>query len=478
MQAFNPYMPNWEYVPDGEPYVFGDRLYVFGSHDKFDGAMYCENDYVGWSAPVDDLGDWKYEGVIYKKSQDPDNADLRAMNAPDVQRGPDGRYYLYYFLGPGQSTFIGVAVCDTPAGAYEYYGKVHYPDGTLYGQRAGDPYAFDPGLFTDDDGTIYLYTGFTPMPERRLASIFGEGICADGSYAVVLGADMLTVQSDPVMVAPGVAVLHAGGFEGHEFFEAGSMRKIGGRYYFVYSSINSHELCYAAGESPTGPFTFGGTIVSNGDVYLRGDTFDDAIMPLGNTHGGLVTVKNEHYVFYHRQTNMHQFSRQACAERIQILPDGRIPQVEVTSCGLNGGPLAGRGAYGAYITCHLRGARGVQYYHADKIEPEDYPFLTQEGSDRTDTPNQYITNIQNGAEVGYKYFRFENVKSITLRLRGKAKGAVLVQTGSDAGSIPFAVDGAEWMEFTAPIAIADGVTALYFIFEMEGSCDFDGFTLS
>jgi len=201
-------------------------------------------------------------------------------------------------------------------------------------------------------------------------------------------------------------------------------------------------------------------------------------MPLGNTHGGLVTVKNEHYVFYHRQTNMHQFSRQACAERIQILPDGRIPQVEVTSCGLNGGPLAGRGAYGAYITCHLRGARGVQYYHADKIEPEDYPFLTQEGSDRTDTPNQYITNIQNGAEVGYKYFRFENVKSITLRLRGKAKGAVLVQTGSDAGSIPFAVDGAEWMEFTAPIAIADGVTALYFIFEMEGSCDFDGFTLS
>ena len=54
-QAFNPYLPSWEYIPDGEPYVFGDRLYVYGSHDKFGGKEYCENDYVCWSAPVNDL---------------------------------------------------------------------------------------------------------------------------------------------------------------------------------------------------------------------------------------------------------------------------------------------------------------------------------------------------------------------------------------------------------------------------------------
>ena len=56
MQAFNPYLPSWEYIPDGEPYVFGDRVYVYGSHDRFNGFLFCLNDYVCWSAPVNDLG--------------------------------------------------------------------------------------------------------------------------------------------------------------------------------------------------------------------------------------------------------------------------------------------------------------------------------------------------------------------------------------------------------------------------------------
>ena len=55
-QGFNPYLPSWEYIPDGEPHVFGDRVYIFGSHDRFGGYNYCLNDYVCWSAPVDDLG--------------------------------------------------------------------------------------------------------------------------------------------------------------------------------------------------------------------------------------------------------------------------------------------------------------------------------------------------------------------------------------------------------------------------------------
>ena len=66
-QVFNPYLPSYEYIPDGEPRVFNGRLYIYGSHDKFSGDVYCQNDYVCWSAPVDDLRDWRYEGVIYKK---------------------------------------------------------------------------------------------------------------------------------------------------------------------------------------------------------------------------------------------------------------------------------------------------------------------------------------------------------------------------------------------------------------------------
>ncbi len=140
-QVFNPYLPSWEYVPDGEPHVFGDRLYLYGSHDRFNGELYCLNDYVCWSAPVNDLTAWKYEGVIYRGEQDP-NYDIypkpipgmqRALYAPDVTRDPDGRYYLYYafdFVG-----VISVAVSDSPAGPFEYYGDVHHQDGQVYGRE-------------------------------------------------------------------------------------------------------------------------------------------------------------------------------------------------------------------------------------------------------------------------------------------------------------------------------------------------------
>lgn len=51
--GMNPYLPSWEYVPDGEPHVFGKRVYIYGSHDRFAGYAFCQNDYVCWSAPVE-----------------------------------------------------------------------------------------------------------------------------------------------------------------------------------------------------------------------------------------------------------------------------------------------------------------------------------------------------------------------------------------------------------------------------------------
>ena len=70
-QLVNPYLPGYEYIPDAEPRLFGDRVYIYGSHDAFGGEDYCVNDYVCWSAPAEDLSDWRYEGVIYTRSQDP-----------------------------------------------------------------------------------------------------------------------------------------------------------------------------------------------------------------------------------------------------------------------------------------------------------------------------------------------------------------------------------------------------------------------
>ena len=92
-QIWNPYMPEFEYIPDGEPHVFGDRVYVYGSHDRFNGHRFCLNHYVCYSADVKDLTDWKYEGVIYRNDQDIRTADGNyELWAPDVVRGKDGRY--------------------------------------------------------------------------------------------------------------------------------------------------------------------------------------------------------------------------------------------------------------------------------------------------------------------------------------------------------------------------------------------------
>lgn len=81
-QAFNPYLPSWEYIPDGEPHVFDGRIYLYGSHDRFGSAGFCLNDYVCWSADVHNLTDWRYEGVIYRKDQDPVNQNIPS-DAPE-----------------------------------------------------------------------------------------------------------------------------------------------------------------------------------------------------------------------------------------------------------------------------------------------------------------------------------------------------------------------------------------------------------
>ena len=170
--VFNPYLPSWEYIPDGEPHVFDGRVYVYGSHDHFDGFVFCPGDYTVWSAPVDDLSAWRCEGVTYERTADPINKDGRmCLYAPDVTRGPDGRYYLYYVYD--KVNYVSVAVCDTPAGRFRFLGYVRHKNGALYGTEKGDEPQFDPAVITEGEKT-WLYTGFCgrviiPVPRSGLS---------------------------------------------------------------------------------------------------------------------------------------------------------------------------------------------------------------------------------------------------------------------------------------------------------------------
>ena len=476
-QAFNPYLPSWEYIPDGEPRVFGDRVYVYGSHDRFNAPIFCVNDYVCWSAPVDDLSDWRYEGVIYKKNQDPKNKlGLRLLFAPDVVRGVDGRYYLYYafdFMG-----MTGVAVCDTPAGEYQFLGHVHYPDGTVWGRRKGDQFPFDPGVLVDDDGRVWHYSGFyTPTPAIVTG---GKQLCNDGGVVMELEQDMVTIKTEPKVIFPKEG---PGSFKDHEFFEASSIRKDGDRYIFVYSSRHNHELCYAVSHRPDGDFQFGGTLVSLGDLFLDGrEEEKDGLNYLGNTHGGMLNIGDDWYIFYHRQTNRHSYSRQACAEKLVRTPDGRFLQAEVTSCGLNGGPLTGKGFYEARIACNLWSKDGVGRYDGSNPRKrlEAHPYFTQTGKDRMENGDQYIANMRDGAVAGFKYFEFRDAKSISVTLRGQGEGRMQISATPDfseiAAEIPVCVNGLTKSPDIA-CSLQNGVYPLYFWYTGTGYVDFLWFTL-
>lgn len=478
-QVFNPFLPSWEYVPDGEPRVFGDRIYLYGSHDQFNGADFCLNDYVCWSAPLDDLSNWRYDGVIYRKEQDPRNKDGKMhMCAPDCVQGPDGRYYLYYQLHV--LTCTCVAVADSPVGPFEYYGCVQHPDGTPWGEKKGDSFAFDPGVLVNDDGKVYLYVGNSPAPGFFKTILKLRGNRVEEAVCLELEPDMKTVRGGEHPIVPGPALAKGTAYDGHGFFEASSIRKISGKYYFVYSSICSHELCYAVSDSPTKGFHYGGTLVSIADLGYQGNTVPTNYT--GNTHGGMAEVNGQWYIFYHRQTNKIKCSRQACAEKITILPDGSIPQVEVTSCGLNNGPLTGKGRYEARIACNLSSKDGI--VKSDDARRKDkknlLPYFTQSGEDREKDGDQYIANLRSGSWCGFKYFRFEGDEhQISVTVRGDANGTLKLCTDRrlpPIASIP--VKPSEgWTEYTGRLAVPKETAPLYFIYEGGGQLDFFTFQI-
>ena len=483
-QIFNPYLPLDTYIPDGEPHVFGDRVYVYGSHDEEGGHDFCVLDYEVWSAPVDDLTDWSCPGTAYRAPQDPDWNEKRgyAMYAPDCVRGNDGRYYLYYALAGGglYTGPIHAAVSDKPDGPFQYHGCVRNPNGS----PMTDFITFDPAVI-NDGGIVRLYYGtsiFVP-PERLpregvrdeqlhdvITRLFGkkeEELVRPLTHmmwanTVELDDDMLTIRHKPRRIVPGQLDSIGTSFENHAFHEASSIRKIGDTYYFIYSSQHQHELCYATSNYPDRDFVYGGVIVDNGDIGVQGRTEKDRVMMTGNNHGSIEKINEQWYIFYHRQTHVNTFSRQGCAERIAVRPDGRIDQAEITSCGLNGGPLAALGAYPAAICCCLTNGHMPHIGQQDWTEP--MPTITNEGD------KHFLSGISDGVTIGYKYFAFDGPCTLQIIYRGTAEGSLTVALDERSYSEIAVHPAAEWTEISGSIR-THGSHALYFTFHGEGTLD-------
>ena len=289
----------------------------------------------------------------------------------------------------------------------------------------------------------------------------GIRTASDGAYVLELAPDMLTVRGPQRLLM----ATDDPAFLGHGFFEASSIRKLDGRYVFVYSSVANHELCYATSSRPDGGFAYGGVLVSIGDVGLPGHAGEaHGTNYLGNTHGGLLCLGKRTYVFYHRQTNRNSYARQACVE--ELLPNGRGGwlQAEVTTSGL-AGTLPGVGTYQARLACNLWSADGVG--RVDGPYPRRalaaHPFLTQEGRGRS--ARQYVANLRDGAVCGLKYLDLSQTRGIRLVCRGR--GAGVVEVSDDAGfsrllgTVDVAAAGRTWADFAAPLEPAGPRCPLY-----------------
>ncbi len=432
----NPYLPNWEYIPDGEPRVFGDRIYVYGSHDRKDSIDFCDYKLKVWSAPVSDPTKWVCHGDIFRSRDghdSPSDVDWtdELLFAPDVvERG--GKYYLYAYIVNAKGC---VAVADRPEGPfrllsrYKYDIPNHYDNGTF----------IDPGVLVDDDGRVYVYCGYQ-----------GSYMCElkDNMYEAVPGSYKL----DIIPTA-----------EPHRFFEACSPRKINGTYYLLYSPQRGRCLDYATSDSPTGPFTYRGTIIDNGIDF-----------PGGNDHGSVCCVNGQWYIFYHRMTNGTIMSRRGCVERIEILPDGTIPQVEMTSLGFEES-LNPYDFTQADTACVLKGGC----------------YITE-----TSVFERPIVNVTDGCVMGWKYFDFgedfaSKTMQIRLKLRGTgSRGRVHVrldsEDGEELGTVDFAEDsgtaGARIKAATgrhAVFLVAESGYEGWFAGEMKGRQLFmlDGFVI-
>ena len=161
-----------------------------------------------------------------------------------------------------------------------------------------------------------------------------------------------------------------------------------------------------------------------------------------------------------------EFSRQGCAEEIEILENGFIPQVEMTSCGLNRGPLKAEGVYPAAICCNLTNGKMPHCWCPN----HRLPYLKAKDDER------FISEIESGTIIGYKYFSFDKASKIGVKYRSYdavPSGKLLIKLSFDGDAIaeiPI-TDSVEWANAEADVKIENGVYPLYFEYIGDGSLE-------
>ena len=452
--AQNPYLPLWEHLHDGEPRVFEDpdnpgklRAYIIGSHDVTYTA-YCGPDIRMWSAPVEDLTQWRDEGPIFSYFVD---GQWDTMFAPDLVEIKDKqtgkKTYWLYPHSRGWRRVGTVCKGDRPNGPFT-------PVNLNEDGRAcvdGSLIDFDPSVFVENitdkkdkdfqrGFRAYVFYGFqhstaceldpntmySKRPGTELMDPFIPASSADGRLLDKEGSTY------PAL------------YEGQNpldfnFFEASSIRQVGNKYVMVFSGYSGKEyglgntnsaLRYAYGDSPLGPWRAGGCLVDSRGVVLNEDGSKLITTNAGhNTHGSLQEINGQWYVFYHRPPRGFGNARQAMVAPVKIewdkKPVAKGGQVRITAYDpftTNNEWTAkasdGNEYRGAEVTSEgfqIFGLPPYKYYSAGIACYMYGPGSNEWMQDNHDVWSNHmdLAGIKNGGIVGFKYFGFGGLEQNT-----------------------------------------------------------------
>lgn len=278
-----------DYMADPSVHVFNDKLYIYPSHDWDSGAAFDDD---GGHFEMKDYHALTLTDIENEEATDCgkilDLQDIpwagRQLWDNDVVEKA-GKYYLIFSAKDKNDVFhLGVAVADRPEGPFK-----------PQADHIRGSYSIDPCVFKDDDGSIYVYFGGLwggQLQRYKDNKAMGKEYLPEGdepalpSRVVKMTDDVLQFAEEP---KPVLVVDENGkplvASDPHRFFEASWMHKFNGKYYFSYSTGDSHLLCYAVGDNPYGPFTYKGVVLEP----VVGWT----------THHSIVEYKGKWYLFHH-----------------------------------------------------------------------------------------------------------------------------------------------------------------------------------
>ncbi len=532
----NPYLPLWEHLPDGEPRVFEDpdrpgkfRVYIVGSHDtRFD--SYCGADIHEWSAPVENLTDWRDEGAIFTYQTEGKWDVMYAPDLVEINRRDGSRDYYLYPHSRGANREAMVCKGKRPDGPFTPVNLSADGQRTVDGSFLG----FDPSVFIEpvtnpadpDYATGFRAYGFWGFMRSSAAQLDPATM-----YSVRPGTDIISY----FIPAPGdpegttyPALYKEQNPADFNFFEASSIRQVGNKYVMIFSGHSGPEyglgssnstLRYAFSDTPLGPWRSGGVLVdSRGVVPDENGEHLVASNAAHNTHGSIQCINGQWYVFYHRPPRGFGFARQAMVAPVTLQWDEKSVA--------DGGKVVIRG-YDPFATDSIwqSVASDGHRYEGAEVTSEGFQifgmppyayysagyacYLSDNGAmqDSWDVwDNHTDVLMKSGDIVGFKYFGFGGLKKAQkglLPFEGTKKGngtqldIFLQPTTESAFSIKVMLDGpwnnATWQgrqigEFTVPsgstqtvqrfsldVAKAvEGLKGKHAIYLVVGKADTDG----